>query len=83
MLHTLQTNFSSLDTDKDGVLSAQDLSTMTNNISAQGLTRAQLSQLGTATGMSTSALSQVLEHFSEIDANQTGKLQQRRFQLIQ
>lgn len=70
----IQTNFASLDTDKDGVLSAKELSSMTNKIATQGVTQAQLAQLGTATGMSTQTLEQVLEHFADIDSNHDGKV---------
>jgi len=70
----IQENFSNLDTDKNGKLSSTELSNLTNMISTKGLTAAQLSQLGTATGMSTKTLEQVLEHFSTIDANHDGKV---------
>ncbi|MFA7658094.1 MAG: EF-hand domain-containing protein [Candidatus Gastranaerophilaceae bacterium] len=70
----IQTNFSSLDTDKNGVLSSAELSNLTNQISSQGLTAAQLTQLGAASGLSGDALSQVLEHFSDIDTNGDGKV---------
>lgn len=70
----IQTNFSSLDTDKNGVLSSAELSAMTNRIASQGLTQAQLSQLGTASGMSAAALGQVLDHFNDIDTNHDGKI---------
>lgn len=70
----IQTNFESLDTDKDGILGSSELSNLTNMISAQGLTAAQLTQLGTASGLSNSALEQVLQHFNDIDANKDGKV---------
>jgi len=70
----IQTNFSSLDKDGNGVLSATELESMTTKMSTQGMTAAQLSQLGTASGMSSDALSQVLEHFRDIDANGDGKV---------
>lgn len=70
----LQSNFSTLDTDKDGKLSSTEFSTATNKIYSQGLTQYQLSQLGTASGMSTETLSEVLEHFAEVDANGDGKV---------
>ena len=68
----LQSNFSTLDTDKDGKLSSTEFSTATNKIYSQGLTQYQLLQLGTASGMSTETLSEVLEHFAEVDANGDG-----------
>lgn len=70
----IQSNFTSLDKDKDGILSSAELSNMTSNMMSTGMTQAQLTQLGTASGMSTETLSQVLEHFAEIDANGDGKV---------
>lgn len=70
----IQTNFASLDTNHDGILSSAELSAMTNKIAATGLTAAQLSQLGPASGLSGDALSQVLEHFADIDTNGDGKV---------
>lgn len=70
----MQTNFSTLDADGDGNLSATEISDLSNKISTQGLTQAQLTQLGTASGLSTDTLEQVLEHFSDVDANKDGKV---------
>lgn len=70
----IQTNFSSIDTNGDGVLNASELSNMTSNMMSQGLTQSQLSQLGTASGMSNETLSQVLDHFNDIDSNHDGKV---------
>lgn len=70
----ISTNFSSLDADRDGVLSSAELSNLTNSISQSGLTAAQLSQLGPACGISGQTLEQVLQHFAEIDKNGDGKV---------
>lgn len=70
----IQSNFSSLDTNRDGKLSSAELSALTTKISTQGLTAAQMSQLGTASGLSGAALAEVLDHFSDIDANKDGKV---------
>mgnify|MGYP001809674938 CR=1 FL=1 len=70
----IQSNFSSLDADKDGVISSSEMSNLANKISTQGLTATQITQLGTASGLSTEALEKILEHFSEIDANGDGKV---------
>lgn len=72
----LQTNFSSMDKDGDGVITAEELNNLTNQISTQGLTREQLSQLALAgtSGMSTSLLDTVMSHFDEIDTNRDGKV---------
>ena len=68
------TNFSTLDMDNDGILSATELSNLTNTINSTGLTSVQLSQLGKASGLSNETLEQVLEHFSSIDTNGDGKV---------
>lgn len=70
----IQTNFASLDADRDGVLSPTELSALTTKITTQGLTAAQLTQLGAATGLAGSQLEQVLAHFNDIDANHDGKV---------
>lgn len=70
----LLSNFSSLDNDSNGTLSSTELSTLTSNINSRGLTSAQLSQLGSASGLSGDALAKVLEHFADIDTNGDGKV---------
>lgn len=70
----LQTNFSNLDKDGDGVLGSKELSNLTNMISNQGLSMTQLTQLGAASGLSTKTLQQVLDHFKDIDVNGDGKV---------
>lgn len=70
----ITSNFATLDTDHNGVLSSTELSKLTNSINSTGMTSAQLSQLGTATGLSSSDLNQVLSHFADIDKNGDGKV---------
>ncbi len=72
----LQTNFSSIDTDGDGVISADELTNYTNLLSSQGLTRAQLVQLAAsgASGLSSDTLNNILEHFDEMDTNNDGRV---------
>lgn len=70
----IQSNFSSLDTNHDGTLSSAELSQVTNMMNATGMTRAQLSQLGSATGLSSQQMGQVLDHFVEIDTNGDGRV---------
>lgn len=67
-------NFSSLDKDGNGVLNAAEVSNLTNSINATGLTASQLSQLGSASGLSGQTLEQVLSHFADIDTNGDGKV---------
>jgi Ca2+-binding EF-hand superfamily protein len=70
----LTTNFSAMDADKDGILSSTELTDTTNQLSTKGVTQAQLTQLGTASGLSAEALSEVLGHFAQIDTNGDGKV---------
>jgi Ca2+-binding EF-hand superfamily protein len=70
----IQTNFANLDSNHDGVLGSSEINKLTTTINTTGLTSAQLSQLGSASGLSSNDLSQVLEHFSDIDANHDGKV---------
>lgn len=67
-------NFSSLDKDGDGVISAAEMNNVTTSMNATGLTAAQLSQLGSASGLSGQTLEQVLAHFADIDTNGDGKV---------
>lgn len=70
----IASNFGSIDKDGNGTLTATEMSDLSNTIARTGLTAAQLSQLGTASGLSTETLEQVLEHFADIDANHDGKI---------
>lgn len=70
----IQTQFANLDSNHDGILGSTEINKLTTSINITGLTAAQLSQLGAASGLSANDLSQVLEHFSDIDANHDGKV---------
>ncbi len=70
----LQTNFSSVDKNNDGKLTAEEISEYTSNLTRQGMTLEQIYQLGTSTGMSSSLLETVVSHFNEIDKNKDGKV---------
>jgi len=67
-------NFSTLDTNKDGKLGSAELANLTHSIAATGLTAQQLTQLGAASGLSGQTLEQVLQHFTDIDKNGDGKV---------
>ena len=56
----IMSNFSSLDKDGDGILSASEMSNLSNSIAKSGLTATQLTQLGSASGLSNETLEQVL-----------------------
>lgn len=70
----LTNNFNSVDTDRDGKISAEEIQKFMNNIATQGLTREQIMSLGASSGMSTSLQETVLSHFDDIDANHDGKV---------
>lgn len=76
----LTTNFSSLDKDGDGKISAQELQKFTTQISTTGMTKEQLCTLGTSTGMSSSLLNTVTQYFDEIDTNKDGKVTDKEIQ---
>lgn len=72
----LQTNFSALDADGDGILSASEANNSISQMSASGLTKAQLTQLYSsgASGISSSDYSYILENFESIDSNGDGRI---------
>ncbi len=72
----LQTNFSALDADGDGVLSANEANNTISQMSASGLTKAELTQLQAsgASGISTSDYSFLVENFESIDSNGDGRI---------
>ncbi len=72
----LQTNFSALDADGDGVLSANEANNTISQMSASGLTKAQLTQLQSsgASGISNSDYAFLVENFEAIDSNGDGRI---------
>ena len=72
----MQNNFSSIDKDGDGIISAKEFNDYTNTISTQGVTRAQLTQLAASgtSGLSADQVNKILEHFDEMDTNHDGKI---------
>jgi len=67
-------NFNSIDKNGDGKISADEIQTYMNNIATQGLTREQIINLGSVSGMTNSLQETVLSHFDDIDANHDGKV---------
>jgi hypothetical protein len=65
----LTTNFNSVDTNRDGIISADEILNLMNNIATQGLTREQIMALGSSSGMTNSLQETVLAHFDDIDTN--------------
>ena len=70
----LNTNFNSIDADRDGKISADEIQRLMNNMATQGLTREQIMALGSANGMTNSLQETVLAHFDDIDKNHDGKV---------
>ncbi len=72
----LQTNFDSIDKDGDGIIGSDEITNFTNTMSAQGVTRAELTQLAAsgASGLSTDTINNILEHFDEMDTNHDGRV---------
>ena len=72
----LQTNFKTIDKDKDGIISAEEMNNMTNIISAQGFTKDELSQLYAtgASGLSSGTIENILLHFDDMDSNHDGRI---------
>ena len=72
----LQSNFSSLDKDGDGIISPAEATNTFSQMSAGGLTKLQLTQLQAsgATGVTDSDYAFILENFEAIDSNGDGKV---------
>lgn len=70
----LTQNFGTIDKNSDGIIGANEIQQQMSLMSSQGLTRQQLSQLGSISGISTDMQSQILNHFTEIDTNHDGKV---------
>lgn len=72
----LQNNFTNIDKDGDGIISSEEMTNLTNQMSTQGLTKAELTQLyaSGASGLSTSTMENILNHFDEMDTNHDGRI---------
>ena len=72
----LQSNFQNIDKDKDGIISAEEMTNLTNTLSTQGLTKDELTQLYAtgSSGLSASTVENILEHFDEMDSNHDGRI---------
>ena len=70
----LTSNFSAIDKDGDGTISATDMSNLTNKLSQNGLSYEELCSL-CSSGMSGSEmLTNVLTYFNQIDTNKDGRV---------
>ena len=70
----LNQNFGTLDKNADGTLSSNEVQKLMTQIANQGLTRQQLTQLGSMSGISADMQGTILDHFAEIDTNKDGKV---------
>ena len=72
----LQNNFSTIDENGDGTISAAEMQNLTNGMSTQGLTKEQFTQLALSgnSGLSTATINNILEHFEDMDTNGDGKI---------
>lgn len=72
----LQTNFANIDKNGDGIITEDEMNNLSNLISTQGLTKAELTQLyaSGASGISDSLMTKILENFDEMDTNHDGRV---------
>lgn len=72
----LQTNFSKIDSNKDGVITADEMTNLTNKLATTGMTKTEIQQLyaSGSSGISESKMSEIMEHFEDMDTNGDGKL---------
>lgn len=72
----LQTNFSSIDKNGDGIITSEEMNNLSNTLSTQGLTKEELTQLyaSGSIGLSDSTMTKILEHFDEMDTNHDGRI---------
>lgn len=72
----LQTNFSSIDKNGDGIITSEEMNNLSNTLSTQGLTKEELAQLyaSGSSGLSDSTMTKILEHFDEMDTNHDGRI---------
>lgn len=70
----LQTNFTSIDKDGDGIIGSDEITNFTNTLSSKGVSRTELSQLAASGGLSTDMVNNILEHFDEMDTNHDGRV---------
>ena len=73
-------NFSTIDSDKDGKISPNEIQNIMSQMATQGLTREQIISLAGASGFSSSLQETVLNHFNEIDKNKDGKVTNQEIQ---
>jgi len=70
----LQNNFTTLDKDGDGKISADEMNKFAQTISQSGISRNELTQLAASGAYSSSMISKILDNFDEIDTNHDGRV---------
>ena len=73
-------NFTNLDKDGDGKISANEIQEIMSQMATQGLTREQIISLSGASGLSNSLQETVLNHFDQIDKNKDGRVTNQEIQ---
>lgn len=68
----LTQNFGTIDRNGDGKITEKEMNKVMNQMSTKGLTREQVSTLGSMSGVSANAQSTILDHFTDIDTNHDG-----------
>lgn len=75
----MTSNFNSIDTNHDGVISASEVQDLMSRMATQGLTREQITALAGSSGL-TSLQETVLSHFDDIDKNHDGRVTNQEIQ---
>lgn len=70
----LQSNFSTLDKNGDGKITADEMNNLTNTLMTAGVSRSELSQLVSSGAYSSDMVSKILDHFDDIDSNHDGRI---------
>jgi Ca2+-binding EF-hand superfamily protein len=72
----LQTNFATIDKNRDGKITEEEMTNLTNTMSKSGLSKDELTQLyaSGASGLSEETMNMILTHFEDIDKNKDGKV---------
>lgn len=70
----MSTNFMNLDSNQDGLIAADEMQQMMNDISSAGLTYEQMMQFGMSGSVDSKQISEVLQNFTKVDKNGDGKV---------
>jgi len=70
----LSTKFSNIDSNQDGSIAADEMQTMLNDMSTQGMTYEELAAFGGNGSISSTDLSTIMQNFRKIDSNGDGRV---------